>query len=502
MRVSSLLLLLLWITCGSLAAQDTATEATGATGSMGAAGTLTSSTKLVTARGGREVEVEAGTLLVPESRMRRSDRVISIPYYRLASTSPNPGTPIFLLAGGPGSSWIDQLENVGNFDEVQFYRSISDVVLFDQRGAGHSLPNLRCEEQARLPADEPLHMTALVEAIREGAAGCRDRWLAAGTDLSAYNTVENAADVDALREALGYDRMTLIGGSYGSHLALALMRDFAATIDRVVMHGIEGPDHTWDAPAGRLAAFRRHADAVEASGALAGRIPPGGLLEALRTVIARLDAEPVRVLTGDGLNAETVVVDGTIVRLVAGFQAGQRNRPLVWPEFILDLYDGDYTLVAEAALAYRRYPVDEPMHYMMDCSSGITRGREAHYGSGPARDLLGDINWEYSGLCGTWGAPNLGDGFRAPVHSAIPTVIVHGTWDTSTPIENAREVVSTLENGQLLEVITGNHGALYNLYNHWDPIYDLLGAFLGGADVRFPAEVRLPVEFTAPPADP
>ncbi|MEX2570988.1 MAG: alpha/beta fold hydrolase [Gemmatimonadota bacterium] len=495
MRATSLLYcLLLWTTSGALEAQSGRVT--------GVVGTLTRTPGVVTAADGRTMEVESGALLVPESRARPTERVISIPYYRLRSTAAEPGTPIFLLAGGPGSSWIDQVENEANFDEVQFYRSNADVVLFDQRGAGHSLPNLGCDEHVDLPAELPLRIDILAAAIRDKAAACRDRWLAAGVDLQAYTTAENAADVDALRAALGYDRVTLIGGSYGSHLALALMRYFPESIERVVMHGIEGPDHTWDSPSGRLRAFNRHAAAVEASGALGARMPRGGLLEALRSVITRLDADPVLVRSGDGPDASEVVVDGTTVRLIAGFQAGQRNRPLAWPRFILDMYEGDYSLPAEAALAFREYPVDDPMHFMMDCSSGISPARAARYGNAPARGLLGDINWEYAELCGTWRAPDLGAGFRAPLRSAIPTVIVHGTWDTSTPIENAREVVATLENGQLVEVITGNHGALYNLYSHWEPIFDLLGAFLRGEEVRFPAEVRLQVEFDAPHAEP
>ena len=129
---------------------------------------------------------------------------------------------------------------------------------------------------------------------------------------------------------------------------------------------------------------------------------------------------------------------------------------------------------------------------MMDCASGITRDRAARYASSPASALLGDVNFEYRTVCDVWEPRDLGDMFRGGVVSDIPTLIIHGTWDLSTPIENAREVVSTLTNGQLVEVIRGSHGALYNLYNYWEPMRPTLAAFLRGESAKFPGTVAAP----------
>lgn len=464
----------------------------------GKPGDLTIAPKTVTIEDGTEVEVEAGVLLVPENRQRVDGPALSIPFYRLRSTSDDPASPIFLLAGGPGSSWIDRFENDENFKEVQRYRGIADVVLFDQRGGGHSLPALSCDERQRLPADAPLDSAKVASALREMSARCRARWQAAGVDLSAYNTRENVADVLALRAALGYERMSLVGGSYGSHLALALMREAAAAIDRVLLYGIEGLDQTWDDPAGRLAAYERIAGAAEVSEILGSSIPDGGLLDALRAVVERLEKHPETVWVGEGDQRTSVVVDAFVVRKLAGHQAARRSRPNAWPELILDLYEGDYALIARGALALRGLRLDDPMHYMMDCASGISPARASRYREDSARELLGDINFEYEHLCDAWDAPDLGSAFRAPVVSDIPTLIVHGTWDVSTPIENAREVVATLRNGQLIEVIGGNHGALYNLYRHWPPMHARVGAFFRGEPVRFPSSVTLPPVTFAP----
>ncbi|MGC4084091.1 MAG: alpha/beta hydrolase [Vicinamibacterales bacterium] len=73
--------------------------------------------------------------------------------------------------------------------------------------------------------------------------------------------------------------------------------------------------------------------------------------------------------------------------------------------------------------------------------------------------------------------------------SSVPVLIVHGTWDTSTPIDNAREVAATLPAATLVEVVGGNHGALYNLYARWPPMREAMTAFLTGRPASFPATV-------------
>ena len=450
------------------------------------AATVTSGAKDVTLKNGTVVTVEAGELQVPESRRRPTERRVTIPYYRLRSTAQKPASPIFLLAGGPGASWLDQFESDENFREVEYYRTIADVVLFDQRGAGHSRPSMTCPQTAELPVDRPLDAAMVRDVLRPLLIACRDHWQQQGVDLAAYNTVENAADINDLRLALGYDKIHLIGGSYGSHLALQFMRQFPKAVDRVVIYGVEGPDHTWDNPAGMLATLGRIA--AEAEGAL--HIPGDGLLKTLERVTARLEAAPQTVT----VNETEVVVDANLVRRMARRGAGRRDRPNAWPEMILALDRGDYSALAKGRLENRQIHPGDPMHYSMDCASGISEKRRLRYRDDPAASLLGNINFEYESLCDLWPAEDLGDSFRRNVQSNIPTLIVHGTFDMSTPIENAREVAASLRNAQLVEVTGGTHGALYNLYARWPPMHEMLAAFLSGKNVQFPRTIVDPRE--------
>jgi pimeloyl-ACP methyl ester carboxylesterase len=447
----------------------------------------------VQVEGGTALRVEAGVLRVPESRLRPTARRIEIPWYRLTSTAKHPAAPIFLLAGGPGASGLDQMRHRENFEEAMFYRSIADVIVFDQRGAGHARPAMNCPQEARYPAGERLDWTRLRGTLRNLLAACRDQWQRTGVDLAAYNTVESAADVDALRQALGYRSMTLVGGSYGSHLALQVMRRYPGTVERAVLYGVEGPDQTWDDPDGVLAALRRIARSTGTQAAALGlRIPDGGVLGAWSRVLQRLQAGPRQVMVKHDGRTERVVVDAELVRLMIRHKAGSHDHPGAWPEMILAMDRGDFSQAARAAIDYRRLHLDDPMHWSMDCASGISEARRRRYERAPAARLLGDINREYAMLCDVWPARDLGKAYRANVVSSIPTLVFQGTWDVSTPLENARETVATLRHGQLVTVVGGNHGVLYNLYDHWPPMRDLMQRFLSGQAVQAPARLVMP----------
>lgn len=458
---------------------------------VGEPGTLASKIQYVESENGRRAHAEVGTLLVPENRKMPTDKVVEIPFYRLKSKSKNPAPPVFLLAGGPGSSWIDNFRNDENFAEVEFYRTFADVVLFDQRGCGHARPKLVSFQSRQLPLLEPMDPNRIATCLREMSIDCRDRLIKAGIDVTAYNTEENAADLNDLRIALGYDRVTLVGGSYGSHLALTVMRLFPKSVARAMIYGVEGPDHTWDDPQGYLSTLRRIAEELEASEELASQIPEGGLLNAMQAVIDRLEEEPVEVTFRQNGKQVTVLVDAFLVRRLIGYQAGRKSRISVWPEFISNLYKGDYNKIARGAYALRRIRLDKPVHYLMDCSSGISDQRRERYENKSNEELIGDINFEYRSLGNVWGVPDLGSSFRNDFQCDIPTLIIHGTWDTSTPIENAREVDAMLQNSTLVEVVTGSHGALYNLYEHWKPARKKIASFLKGEQVSFPEKVRL-----------
>ena len=443
---------------------------------------------------GSMVQVEIGVLQVPESRVAPGPRRIGIPWYRLRSTAAHPAAPVFMLAGGPGASGIDALGRKVGWREIAFYQTFADVVVFDQRGAGDATPQLDCPQTAHYPDDIPLDRVRLRAMRQRLLSACRDLWLKAGVDLAAYNTIESAADVNDLRIALGYDKVNLVGGSYGSHLGLQVMRLYPKSVAQAVFYGIEGPDQTWDEPDGVLSALQRYDEASQALAPELGlQVPEGGYLASLARTIQSLQAKPERVVVERDGKPVTVVVDAEIVRLMARrFGAGSHDRPDAWPRMILALAQGDHTQAAKAALSYRELRLQDPMHWSMDCSSSVSAGRRARYAQSRASDIVGDLNAEYEDLCDVWPTRAVGDDYRVVTKAPIPTLLFHGTWDVSTPLENAREVEAGLSNGRLVVVEGGNHGVLYNLFGRWPPIHETLRRFLSAESVTTPAWITMP----------
>ncbi|MEL6319482.1 MAG: alpha/beta fold hydrolase, partial [Cyanobacteria bacterium J06626_14] len=195
--------------------------------------------------------ITCGTLTVPENHDDPEGRLIDITYAILHSHSLSPAPdPIVHLVGGPGVSGIATLgSRVRMFETL---RRTRDVVIFDQRGAQYS-SRLDCqpyfrvltaqleedEEIAALFADlqnqdddTPLDVLQTQIAMSACASGLEN---ALGVDLTQYTSVASVQDTRLLVEALGYDQFNLYGISYGTRLALTMMRDRPDNIRSVVL---------------------------------------------------------------------------------------------------------------------------------------------------------------------------------------------------------------------------------------------------------------------------
>ena len=136
---------------------------------------------------------------------------------------------------------------------------------------------------------------------------------------------------------------------------------------------------------------------------------------------------------------------------------------------------------------------------MLDCGSGITAKRLAEYEANPAQKIIGSTYWGYAAGCSVWGS-DLGDGFRQNFETDIPTVIVHGTWDTSTPYENALELVPYFKNSKFIPLARGPHGAIRAARRVNEPFDKAILKFAATGDMtELPDEMEMPpVEWIIP----
>jgi pimeloyl-ACP methyl ester carboxylesterase len=192
-----------------------------------------------------KTRAEEGRLSVPESRRRPTGRTLELRFVRFVSTSASKGPPIVYLAGGPGASgiWSASGDRNGLFMKR---RGAGDVIALDQRGAGLSRPAPACPGSWSYPLDRPHDDDRLAAVLAPFLRACAAAF-ANSLDVTAFNTAESADDLEDLRVALGADRLALIGMSYGTHLALAYLRRYPSRVERAVLAGVEGPDHTWSA---------------------------------------------------------------------------------------------------------------------------------------------------------------------------------------------------------------------------------------------------------------
>lgn len=474
-----------------------------------APGTLFLYSERIPLKAGGFAEAERGTMYVPVNRSNPDSGVIGLEAYRFkASPDATSGTPpIFRLYGGPNFLGLaENLAKPGFYEaDIQPYTQIADLVVVSQRGIGPSKPTTLCDRGPELPLDAPVSREAAEAAPRQMAAACKAYWDSQGLDLRGFTIIEAAADVNDLRRALGYDKITLWGGSFGSHWGMAIMRYYPDIVARAILRGMEGPDHTYDMPSEVLGSLSRMAAAADQAPQLRGLIPEGGLLQAVKDVIARVEKEPVRVKVANPVNGQEqmVVFDAWRVRhLAMGYTGAVASRQgmRTWPADVLALYHGDFSQAARSLVGPGE-GYQTASFFMLDCGSGISPGRETKLNADPATAVLGPMNLQYQLACPIWHS-DLGNEFRKNFETNIPTVIVYGTWDVSTPQENALELAPFFKRSTLVKVNGGSHGSLDDAMKASASFRSAVMKFAQtGAMSDVPAQVDLPaIDWVVPKA--
>ena len=150
--------------------------------------------------------------------------------------------PIIYLSGGPGGGSVDSA--IRTMLTFNTFRG-RDVIFFDQRGTGFSEPDMKCPEYSDAfyaNVDQPLTPDEQAALTLQAMRACHDRLVAEGINPMLFNSAASASDVDDLRVALGYDQVNLYGVSYGTRLALTVMRDHPDGIRSVILDSVYPPN--------------------------------------------------------------------------------------------------------------------------------------------------------------------------------------------------------------------------------------------------------------------
>jgi pimeloyl-ACP methyl ester carboxylesterase len=321
---------------------------------------------------GEKVQAELGEFLVQENRSGKSSRTITLRFVKFPATTKDQRIPIIYLAGGPGGSGIDAARG-SRFPLFMALREFGDVIAFDQRGTGMSEPNLSCKETYFVPLTEPLNRATAGKILAESATTCFQRLTKQGIDLTAYNTRENATDLNDLRIALQAPRLTLWGISYGTHLSLAAMKYHDDFIDRVILAGVEPLHHTYKLPSDQQRLLAKIAELAKKDPKISAVVPD--LMSSIQQLLTKLEHEPqVVTLTHpqNGLTAQIKVGKFDLQYALAGMLVGPETFAGM-PDFISRLEQGDWTALALLTAQNRIGETPNAMSIAMDCASGANK---------------------------------------------------------------------------------------------------------------------------------
>src|SRR5438552_3716740 len=170
--------------------------------------------------------LECATVNVPLDRSGGTPGTVSLYVERLAAG----GTPrgvMFLIAGGPGQASAGAFDLASNGAQFRDQFPGYTLIAFDPRGTGRS-GVLRCPELQSDPSASPAREQALV-------AKCATE---IGATRAFYSTRDHADDIDAVRQALGRDKIALWGTSYGTQLSVAYALTYPSHVDRLVLDSV------------------------------------------------------------------------------------------------------------------------------------------------------------------------------------------------------------------------------------------------------------------------
>jgi pimeloyl-ACP methyl ester carboxylesterase len=388
-------------------------------------------------------------LTVPEDHQQPRGRQIKLAVAILKSSADHPAPePVVFLQGGPGGSVLTNRPELALPD---FYPLLAsrDVILFEQRGVGLSQPTLDCPELDQV--DAAVATTGLRGSLDPGpylpaALACRDRLTQAGANLANYTTSQGAADVEALRQALGYPPWNLFGISYGTRLALTVMRDFPAGVRSVVLDSpLPLQASAADRPANAAAAFDQLFAACAADVSCDRAYPQ--LKKIFYDTVDQLNKTPVQrsasqtqqlTITGDwfmGMFFEALSFGSALPELPKAIYAAHTSDFITWMRF------------SSAAS-----PFSTGLFYSVWCSEEVlAAGQDKLTAADNAYPQLHHLfsQLDSLGICKQWGVPPIPTREMQPVQNAIPSLILGGRFDPKTPASYAQQTAQTLKNSYL-----------------------------------------------------
>jgi pimeloyl-ACP methyl ester carboxylesterase len=409
---------------------------------------------------------ECGYLVVPENRTRPDTPFIRLhaAIFRNRLGYPIPD-PVVHLAGGPGSSSLNVAGYMFNqgLDAILDQR---DFILFDQRGTGYSQPRLDCPERASVAGillEGGLTSAGSYQLILDAFHQCRDRLRGQGIDLSAYHSASSAADLKDLRLALGYDNLNLYAVSYGTRLALTLIRDYPNVVRSAVLdsaYPLQVNLYTALAPNANRA-FNVFFDRCAAEPNCSANYPE--LRAVFYQLVDQLNAAPASVSLYVGGVERIVQLDGGL--LVDVLFVGLYNPAVTatMQQMIYDIRQGNYDILKERLALYFDTSGALGMQMSVQCAeefpfNAVEEAYMAAQGVQPQIAAFYPISVQpLFAVCKEWTVAQPDPRENLPVSSDLPALILAGDQDPITPPDWGRMVAQGFSHAYFYEFAGHGH---------------------------------------------
>ncbi len=424
---------------------------------------------------GVEIEARCGSHEVWEDRDGKRGRRIRLDIAVVrARMRTHEADPIVVLAGGPGQGAVSLAAQVlPLFSRLNDAR---DIVFIDQRGTGNSHP-LDCDDDQEPPL-QSLFEDTLPEPLVARCLATLD------ADPRLYITSIAVEDLDEVRAGLGYDRINLWGGSYGTRVALEYLRRHGERVRAAVLDGVAPA--TMKLPLSFVpdgdAALARLLEACDAE-TLCKRTYPR-LKETIATLRGQLARRAARVGIQDPRTGERETINVNENVFLSGL-----FRPLYVAELasllpfgISAAAEGDFNPLLAQNLEFADDVAENlslGLHLSVICAEDVPR---------ITREDLAALDRSFFGralvdnfmrACAIWPHGKVPDDFYEPVRSAVPVLILSGGIDPATPPRHGAQVAATLPNSKHLVAPHVGHGVSMH-----GCAPRLIDTFLRNADAR------------------
>lgn len=403
---------------------------------------------------------ECGELTLKENPADTNSNDIRVSILRLPAISPvADADPLFLIQGGPGGSSIDMANQIhGFFTDVRKNR---DLIFVDQRGTGKSNP-LRCEQPA--PEDLKLPEAMQTEKYIALMKNCAEKYQ---HNAAFYTTVHAVKDLDAVRIALGYDKINLWGGSYGTRVALEYARRYPQQARSIVLDGVAPVSIALPKYFARdaMAALMTVNNECLAQADCAAEF--GDIVQKTESVLRRLNelqtkGEPLEISYEHPRNQQTESLHLTprIFSSLIFMSLYSRDLTVLLPRAISFAEKEDYRLLAAlSAISSEQAQlmnITEGMRYSVICNED--------WPLLSASDIEQSVPFfgipfvkEMQPICMLWPKAELPADYWQPINSDVPALLLSGKHDPVTPDVWAQSVAAHLSNATMLSAAGGNH---------------------------------------------